>query len=242
MYKLFWPGFYHFRQRLCARYKPQRVGITLASEVGLWLKTILHHMWELCHLASSGQTQHSLIHLQDLLLGLISNFGWLEMYVQQADIAEDQQWVKEILSLLKDEPFRVVYICGRLVTTTQWQSARARTTHQMEMNWNDSTSYRPEFRSLENSWLILLELSCACLPCTVRSTVTWNSERSIGPGDSLLISSALVDTGVTQNHGWSTVHHESTRDGGDSPEEAPQRKALTHRDLRPGDWELMFRC
>jgi len=41
------------------------------------------------------------------------------MYVQQADIAEDQQWVKEILSLLKDEPFRVVYICGRLVTTTQ---------------------------------------------------------------------------------------------------------------------------
>ena len=55
--------------------------------------------------------------------------------------------------------------------------------------------------------------SCACLPCMVCSTVTQNSERSICPGDSLLIGSALVDTGVTQNHGWSTVHHESTRDG-----------------------------
>ena len=39
-----------------------------------------------------------------------------EMYVRQADIAEDQQRVKELLALLEDEPFRVVSQRGLLET------------------------------------------------------------------------------------------------------------------------------
>ena len=82
-----------------------------------------------------------------------------EMYVRQADIAEDQQRVKELLALLEDEPFRVVSQRGLLETGDCHAVTECLHQHYApEGNWNGSTSYRLEFRSLEKSWQISLEL------------------------------------------------------------------------------------
>ena len=123
-----------FCQRLCARYNPQRVGITLASEVGLWLKTILHHMWELCHLALSGQTQHSSSICKICCWAWFQILGDLRcMYSRQTLPKISSGWKKSFpFSRMNPSELSHNMGCWRLVTTTQWQSARASTTHQME--------------------------------------------------------------------------------------------------------------
>ena len=167
MYKLFWPGFYHFCQRLCARYNPQRVGITLASEVGLWLKTILHHMWKLCHLARIERPDTTQFHPSarfaagpDFKFWVTWDVCTAGRHCRRSAAGErnpfpSQEWT--LPSCL------ITWAAGDWWLPHSDRVPAPALRSRWSMNWNDSTSYRPEFRSLENSWLILLELF-VCLP------------------------------------------------------------------------------
>ena len=106
------------------------------------------------------------------------------MYIQQADIAAPQR-VKELLSLLEDEPFCVVSQHG-LLETGDYRAVTGcfdSTMCQTETNWSDTTSYRPEPRGQESSWPTLQEI-CACSPTRPILLGPSNSGRKFYEGNS----------------------------------------------------------